>query len=189
MPKPMTVMVMAVVVLVILGCRDDENKRLADQAERNLERQAAQQLRNAELHREVADGTKRLVEADAAARQEIVALHRDVQAERSELGRQRDLLELDRRDIADTRNRDPLIAEAIQAVGLMLACVVPLLIAWQVLRRSDAGDENSAMAELLLEEVSSATSKLIPPHGPSSKGGFNELARIGDQTPDGSDQI
>lgn len=161
MPKQMTVMVVTVVALVIVGCRDDENKRLADQAERNLERQAAQELRNAELHREVAEGTKRLVESDAAARERMVGLHRDVQEELSEIGRQRDLLEIDRREIANTRHRDPLIAEAIKGVGLMFACAVPLLIAWQVLRRSDDGDANAAIAELLLDEISSPAPKLI----------------------------
>ena len=187
MPQPILVVVAAVVVLVIAGCRDDENERLADQAERNLERQSAQELRNMEVHREVAEGTRRLVEADAAARQEIVALHRDVQLERSELGRQRDLLELDRRDVANARNREPVIAEAIQAVGLMLACAIPLLIAWQILRRSDAGDENAVMAELLVEELSSPN--LILPHARSVSAEFDKTPRIRSQAPGSSKPI
>ena len=180
MPKQMMVMVVAIVALVIAGCPDDENKRLAEQAERNLERQAAQELRNSDLHREVAEATKQLVKADAAAREDMMALHRDVQLERSELGRQRDLLELERRDIANTRNRDPLIAEAIKIVGLMLVCTVPLFIAWQILRRSDQADENAAMAELLLEEISSPVPTLISIRDKSDYDQFKETPRIGD---------
>ncbi len=183
MPKQMMVLIVTVVVLVIVGCRGDENKRLADQAEKNLERQAAQELRNADLHREVAEGTKRLVESDAAAREDIIGLHRDVQSERSELGRQRDLLELDRRDVANSKNRVPVIAEAIKAVGLMIACAVPLLIAWQVLRRSDQGDENAAIAELLLEEISSPIPKLITIRDHADRDRSKEPPRIGDRPP------
>jgi fructose-specific phosphotransferase system component IIB len=112
MLRPLTGLVVAVVVLAIAGCGSDENRRLAQMAERTLERQAAQEARNAELHREVAEGTKRLVEADALARKEIVELHRDVQVERTEFGKQRDQLEADRRDIAAARNRDPIVTRS-----------------------------------------------------------------------------
>ena len=98
MPKLKTVLVVAIVTLAAGGCRDDENRRLAEMAERNLERQAQQEIRNTELQRQIAEGTQRLVESDAAAREDIIGLHRAVQSERSELGRQRDLLEYDRSD-------------------------------------------------------------------------------------------
>ena len=107
-----------------------------------------------------------------------------MQSERSELGRQRDQLEVERREIANARYREPLIAESIKAVGLMLACAVPLLIAWQVLRSTDVVDENVAMAELLLEEFSSPAPKLIQSRVPSGNVEFDEEPRIGDQRPE-----
>ena len=161
MPKPLVVLVVAALVLAVTGCKDDENKRLAEQAERNLERQAAQELRNAELHREVAEGTKRLVEADALARQEIVKLHRDVQSERTVIGKQRDQLESDRREFAAANKRAPIIAESIKAVGLLFACVIPLLIALQILRLSESTGGDTAAAELLIDDLVSSDPTLI----------------------------
>lgn len=143
----------AILVLNASGCRDNENKRLAEMAERNLERQAQQETRNTELQHQVAEGTKRLVEADASARETIVDIHRDVQAERQGLGAQRDRMEDERRQIAETRNRESIIAESIKAIGLLIACLVPLLIALQILRRSDTPDESAAVAELLLSDM------------------------------------
>ena len=150
-----TSMVIAVTTLVLAasGCRDDENKRLAEMAERNLERQSQQEIRNTELQHQVAEGTKRLVEADAAAHETFAEIHRDVQAERQSLGAQRDRLEDERRQIAASRNREPVIAESIKAIGLLIACLVPLLIALQILRRSDTPDESAAVAELLLSDM------------------------------------
>ena len=69
------------------------------------------------------------------------------------LGAQRDRLEDERRQIAATRNREPIIAESIKAIGLLIACLVPLLIALQILRRSDTPDESAAVAELLLSDM------------------------------------
>lgn len=178
MPKQIAVMVVAVAALGIAGCRDGENKRLAEQAERNLERQSQQELRNAELHRQVAEGTKRLVEADAAARKEIFGLHRDVQDQGFQIGRQRDALEADRREIASARNRDPIIAEAIKAVGLIAACLVLLLIALQILRRSDEPDENAAVAEILLSDLSSETPRLIQICDPSTANTGLKIPRL-----------
>lgn len=73
------------------------------------------------------------MEADAAARETIAEIHRDVQEERQALGAQRDRMEDEHRQIAATRNRDPIIAESIKAIGLLAACLVPLLIALQIL--------------------------------------------------------
>ncbi|TWU32784.1 hypothetical protein Q31b_57940 [Novipirellula aureliae] len=153
MGKTIMVISVAILVLALGGCRDDENKRLAEMAERNLERQAQQEIRNTELQHQVAEGTKLLVEADAAARGTIVEIHRDVQAERQTIGAQRDRLEDERRQIAATRIRDPIIAESIKAIGLLAACLVPLLIALQILRRSDTTAESEAVAEFLLSDM------------------------------------
>lgn len=161
MGKISMVVAMAILVLAASGCRDDENKRIAEMAERNLERQAQQEIRNTELQQQVAEGTKRLVEADAAARETIADIHRDVQAERQTLGAQRDRLEDERRQIAGSRNRESVIAESIKVVGWIVACLVPLLIAIQILRRSDTADESAAVAELLLNDMVTDRPKIV----------------------------
>ncbi len=140
-----------ILALTALGC--DKNKRLAEQAERHAARQAEQNVRMAEAQREVAEGSRRLVEADAEARKEMVALQREVQTERVDMGRQRDLLESDRRQIAEQRYTDPIIADAITQVGLLLACVLPLLVCWQLLRGPTEPADESAVAELLLQDM------------------------------------
>jgi len=140
-----------ILALTSPGC--DENKRLADQAERHATRQAEQNVRMAEAQREVAEGSRRLVEADAAARKEMVALQREVQTERVDVGRQRDSLESDRRQIAEQRYSDPIIADAITQIGILLACVLPLIVCWQLLRRPVQPADESAVAELLLQDL------------------------------------
>jgi hypothetical protein len=182
MQKTKTIVAVAVATLVIAGCGNDESERLAEMAERNLERQAAQQARNAELQSHVAEGTKRLVESDSAARKTIVQLHRDVQSERFALGQQRDSLEAERREIAATRNRDPIISESIKAVGLVVACLVPLLIAFQILRRSDEPDENAAVTELLLSDLTSASPRILHIHDQSATDARHVTPRLTNNT-------
>ena len=157
--RTMTVVVIAMLTLVATGC--DENKRLAEQAERHAARQAEQNVRMAEMQREVAAGARQLVEADAKARVEIVELQKGVQTERVDIGRQRDLLEAERREIADDRYREPLIAAAITQIGLLIACVLPLLICWQLLRQPIEPADDGAVAELLLRDMVSESPLLL----------------------------
>ncbi|MEX0867427.1 MAG: hypothetical protein WD030_08710, partial [Pirellulales bacterium] len=116
----------------------------------------------AELQREVAQGSRQLVEADAAARKEMVALQREVQAERTEVGQQRDALEGERREIAAQRQRDPIIAATITNLGLLLACLLPLLIALYLLCRPVEPADDREVAELLLTDLVSDKPLLLP---------------------------
>ena len=89
-----------------------------------------------------------MVEADSKARTELAALQRDLQQDQAEVGRQRDQLEGDRRDIAAQRHRDPLIAAAITNIGLILACLLPLVLCVVILRslRNPVTDEEALAA-------------------------------------------
>ena len=140
-------------ILTAIGCNEDENKRLADMAEKNLDRQAEQNRQMSELQHEVAQGTRLLVEADAKAREEMLALHRDFQTERAEIGRQRDSLEDERRAIASQRHLAPIIAAAITNTGLLLACLLPLALCWYLLHRRVEPADDGAVAEILLEDL------------------------------------
>ena len=126
-------------VLVPLGCSDDA--RLVRVAEEAADRQAAQNREMSQLNREVAQGTKRLVEADAQSRTELVALQQDLRADQTAVNHGRDRLEAERKEIAAQRNRDPVVANAIDGVGLVLACLIPLLFCWFLLRRVRADSD------------------------------------------------
>jgi hypothetical protein len=107
---------------------------------------------------QIAEAAKRLVAADSRARQEMLqaqaALQDEIQVARNNVDRQRDLLESERREIADQRYRDPIVAESISAVGLTIACLLPLMLAGYIvhcLRHNIDSDE--ALSELLVMEL------------------------------------
>ncbi|WP_278471793.1 hypothetical protein [Gimesia maris] len=154
---------LTVILLTVAGCSSDENSRVAELATQQLERQSAQNQRMAELQQEVASGSRELVEADARSRQEMVTLQREMQTERNEIGHQRDQLEAERREIADTRNRDPIIAAAITRVAMVVVSLLPLLICWLLLSQKIEPADDQQMTELLLEDLISAEPRLMPP--------------------------
>ena len=161
-PKILFIPIAVMLILTVIGCSDNENTRLAEMAERNLDRQAEQNRQMSDLHQEVAEGSRRLVEADAQARKEMVTLQREAQAERSEIGRQRDTLEHERRDLAAQRRLDPIIAAAIMNIGLLLACLLPLILCWQLLSRRPDPANDSAIVEVLLEDLVTDKPLLLP---------------------------
>ena len=149
---PVTLTVLLLVAAT--GCRESNDDRLVEMAQEHVARQAEQNRQMAELHEELAEGSRQLVEADARAREELVVLQHDLRADQAEIGHQRDQLEAERRQIAEQRCRDPLIAAAIVHIGLVLACLLPLAFGvyalWSLRRR---GDSDDALVELLIEEV------------------------------------
>jgi hypothetical protein len=155
-------LIVAILVMTTIGCDKNENKQLAEMAERHSQRQAEQSKQMAELQNEVAAGSRRLVEADARAREEMIALQREVQAERGEVGHQRDALEEERREFAAKRHLDPVIAAAITNIGLLAACLLPLILCWLLLcRRIEPADDHE-IAEVLLEDLVADRPLLLP---------------------------
>jgi hypothetical protein len=148
----------AVGLLVTAGCGSSGDERLVVMAQKNIAEQARQNERMAEQSIQIAEASKRLVEADSQARQEMLqaqaALQDEIQLARNNVDRQRDLLESERREIADQRHRDPIVAESSGAVGLGIACLLPLVLAGYIvhcLRRNMESDE--ALSELLITEI------------------------------------
>ena len=111
------------------------------------------------------DRYEQLVEGDAKARREMAAMHRDLQtglqSERKNIDRQHDELEKERRQIAAQRHRDPIFAQAIIQVGGYLAAVVPLALAFVLLRSLQHEDPDAVVGELLLQEFTSERPLLI----------------------------
>lgn len=151
-----------VLVCPVAGC-EDEDDRVAEVAREAAQRQAEQNKQMAQLQNQVAEGSRRLVEAEAQARSEILALQRDLQQSQAEIGRQRDQLEVERRQIASQRYWDAIFGESISAAVILLACMLPLLLCWALLRRPSHDDESdTVLAEFLVQELSSDAPILLP---------------------------
>jgi len=76
--------------------------------------------------------------------QQWLGMQEDLQSECTEVGRQRDLLETDRREF-DTRERnDPILAASISSAALLLCCCLPLVLVAFLLwpRRSQPTDQD-----------------------------------------------
>ncbi len=153
---------LTLILLTGASCSSDENARVAELATQQLERQSDQNRRMAELQQEVVSGSRELVEADAKARQEVTAIQREIQTEQNEIGSQRDQLEAERREIADRRNRDPIIAAAITKVAFVVVSLLPLLICWLLLQQKVEPVGKNEIAELLLDDLVSSEPRLMP---------------------------
>ena len=139
--------------LVIFGCTSND-ERLVQMAKEHEQRQAEQSQQMARMQHEIAEGSKKLIEADAKARAEMSALQREMQSHQAAIGRERDKMEAERREIAENRFRDPIVAAVITNVGIVLACLLPLALGVYVLRAAcRAGESDSAVAELLVQEI------------------------------------
>ena len=153
-------MVSSVVLLwATLGCSpgpDFRDQRLAEFAARSTTEQAQQNARMAEI-----------VRADAEARKEMMATHQTLTSQLNQqqavIDAGRDQLEEERRNLAQQRHRDPIIAAALQSTGVLLACLLPLLLAAYALKqmRQEEPDQ-AAVAELLVYELTSERPLFLP---------------------------
>jgi hypothetical protein len=159
---PITAVAIALaVVLTMTGC--DEDEKVARMAEKAADRQAEQNKEMARVNRELAEGTKLLVEADGESRRELVSLQQDLRADQAEVNEGRDALETERKAIAANRHRDPIIANAVTGVGLTLACLLPLVLCWYLLRNVHDEPNDGVVTEILIEELSSEKPRMLPP--------------------------
>jgi hypothetical protein len=155
------ILLLAVLIALTTGC--DEDHRVAQVAQQAADRQAQQNQEMAQLSRQSAEGTKLLVQADAQARKEVLAAQKNLQEQQAEVGRQRDQLEAERKEIAQARYWDPIVAQAITGAAVLLACLLPLLLAWQLLRTVRHESADPALTELLVEELASPRPVLLSP--------------------------
>ena len=153
------------VLILVTGCspRDDRLHQLATQS---LARQAEQNQQMAKQTHEIAQATHELVEADAKACQDVIRLQTDLQTnvgqERASLDRQHEELEKERIQIAAQRQREPIIAAAIQDAAILLACLLPIFLCWFVVRSLNQEPPDAAIGELLVAELVSEQPLLLP---------------------------
>ena len=150
--------ILAIMILMIAGCENDEAQLRAWQ-QQQVEYLGKQSEQNAAA-------AKALVEADANARRELALLERDLQAERAEIGRQRDTLEAERRSLALERQRTPMIAAAVQGLGTMALAALPLMLCWLLLRNAGGGTGSEELENLLILNLTSKQSPLLLEYRP-----------------------
>jgi hypothetical protein len=167
---------MAVVITCIAGCGDPpdmRDQRLAEFAQDFVKTQKEQNDRITDQSQavvkqsqNVAEAARDLVRHDAEARREMVLVHADLVSrldkQRSVVEEARDRLEQERREIAIRRSRDPVIARAVETVGLSVLCLVPVAVSLYVIRQMTAGHADDAVvAELLTVELARTAPKLL----------------------------
>ena len=164
----------AVLLLATIGgCGSSPDERLADFAQQTMSEQIKQNDRMADQSQAVvaeshqlAETAKALVERDAEARRELIAAQQEMTSQLNEqqsaihTGHQK--LEQDRREIAEQRHRDPIIAAVIQDFGLAIACLLPLLVAVLVIRQMHSQEpDHAAIVELLTLELTSEEPRVL----------------------------
>jgi len=158
---------------VVGGCGRSPDERLADFAQQSMAEQRKQNDRIAdqsqavvEESHQLAETAKELVAHDAEARRELIAAQQELttqlndQQSAIQTGHQQ--LEQDRREIAEQRHRDPIVAAVIQDFGLAIACLLPLLVAVLVIRQMHSQEpDHAAIVELLTLELTSEEPRLL----------------------------
>ena len=152
--------------VLLIGCGETD-PRVVQVAMESTRRQAEQNRQMGELQEHVAEGTKQLVDADAQARQQLAELQRELRTDQAEVSRQRDALESERREIAKDRYWDSILGTSIYAGAGILACLLPLLLCgWLLHATRDKQGADEALAELLVEELTTDHPLLLPPRQP-----------------------
>jgi hypothetical protein len=151
------------ITLIAIGCSSGD-ERVVELSRQSTDRQAEQNRLVETNSRQVLEATDRLVEADAKSRTENIELHRQIEVERSGINQQRDVLEQERRQIAEQRNRDPIVAESILSVGGLIAAILPLLVCLALLRGLFHKSDQEALADVLIEDLVSQQPLLREPN-------------------------
>ena len=170
MKRTQIAIVPILLLLTVIGCSDSpdmRDQRLAEFAEQAVKEQARQNDRMAdqsqavvEESHQLAETAKELVEHDAEARRELIAAQQELTSQLNDqqatVDAGRGQLEQDRREIAEQRHRDPIVATAIQNTGLVIACLLPLIVAVYVIRQMQSQEpDHAAVAEMLTLELTS----------------------------------
>ena len=183
-------MIPIAIIVIAIGCQNDSD-RVSELATRHATQQAELSRETVKLQAELIEGTQQLVEADAQARRDFLELEGKLDDQRAELGRRHDDLEEERRDIATQRYRDPIVANVVIAVGSVLACLLPLLLAGYLLRCQLREPEDHTATEILLDEIVATHPALMASGRPliAHNPGDSVPNIAGDtQSRDGSDQ-
>ncbi len=172
--RDIIVIAIAILLVVVSGCSGPPDERLAEMAQQTVAEQVRQNERMAdqsqavvEESHQLAEAAKELVERDAEARRELIAAQQELTSQLNDqqatIYTGHDQLEQDRRELAQQRHRDPIVAAVIHNFGLVIACLLPLLVAVFVIRQMQSQEpDHAAVAELLTLELTSEQPRLLP---------------------------
>jgi hypothetical protein len=91
-----------------------------------------------------------LVEADANARRELAQLQDKLRQDQADIGTQRDALELQRQTLASERKQDLLCTSSLLTLGILLACLAPLVLAGMALATLNRCSTQPEVSEVLV---------------------------------------
>ena len=149
------IVLFTILTLTILGCGSSDEQQL-----RHWQQGQVDQLNRQAQENSAA--AQALVAADARAREELIALERDLQTERSENAIQRDLLEDERKTLANERQRAPLIAATVHSAGIVLLCALPLVLCWLLLKNLRNDIDTDDLEDLLILDLTQQSDFLLP---------------------------
>ena len=152
--------VIAIFVAVgVSGCVEPD-ERLADMAEQATAQQAQQNRDMTQANARLVEATQQLAERDAAARQELTALQEAIRQDQAEVGRQRDVLESERRTVAADRQRESTWGAMFLSTAFVLAALAPVVIAGIALSIVWRTPGDSACGLVVREDLASRSSLL-----------------------------
>ncbi len=147
-------LLLAAIVMSIIQPGCDSDQRVVEISRESLNRQAEQNAQMARQSQAVIETTHELIKAESAVQSDANQLQQELHTERSTLDQQRQDLEDERRSLADQRLRDPVIAESINGLALVVAAALPLVVCWYLVRSLLLStSEDSTAAEILVEEL------------------------------------
>jgi hypothetical protein len=152
---------LSLILTAVTGCtsRDESIAQLAAESSAQQARQS-EQVAQASAH--LTAGAQHLADSSGRSQESLIALQRELQVEQAAIGRQRDVLAAERQDLAREQRTAPVIAMALQQLGMLIACLLPLVLAWYVLRGSAVTDTDQALAEVLIEDLVASESVTLP---------------------------
>ena len=143
--------ILLLLAMALMGCDKEEQLR-------KWQQQQVEQLQ--QQARENAEAARELVKADTQARHEVAVIHHELQSERIEIGQQRDALESDRKEVANARQRVPLMAAAFQGGAVLLTCALGLGVCGWLLSGLSKSDSGGELEDLLVLEVGGESTPL-----------------------------
>jgi hypothetical protein len=159
--KDVVASVCAVVLAGIVGCAD-KNAQLADYAMETARWQAEQSQTLVEANQNIADGSRGLVTADAASRQELATLQRELRADQAEIAQQYEALAESHTEWIASHERDAKAGSSILGLALVLACLMPLLLAAGALFGQDDPPTAEEIAAVLNQSPPSTNGRKEP---------------------------
>lgn len=152
----------ALAALIGAGGCNQQDQLVRQMASEAMAEQGEQNRAMAALNRDVAFATRRIAEEQAKTRQAYVDAQEQLQKQRIELDQRLEGLDEERRQIARERHRDPIIAAAIFQLGLIVACLSPLVLCWALLHGDRSDSSETELNELLVEDLVAEHPRLLP---------------------------